>query len=148
MLTLTFSTVSLGVSSLYDNCFSSRYRTRIKFQGHKGFGGAIIRPVEAEALVIDLCASMAHKVTGVQAEIEPTIVARVIRYALEHLSARSDLVIKVHEDDLQVARKFSANWVEKVSDGVNFRVENSDQVERGGCMIGGAEESVDAWLKE
>ena len=104
--------------------------------------------IESEALVIDLCASMAHKVTGVQAEIEPTIVARVIRSALEHLSARSDLVIKVHEDDLQVARKFSAKWVEKVSTGVIFRVEISDHVERGGCMIEGAEESVDARLEE
>lgn len=104
--------------------------------------------IESEALVVDLSASMAHKVTGVQAELEPTIVARVIRSALEHLSARSDLVIKVHEDDLQVARKFSAKWVEKVSAGAVFKVEVSDHVERGGCMIEGMEESVDARLEE
>ena len=104
--------------------------------------------IESEALVVDLSASMAHKVTGVQAELEPTIVARVIRSALEHLSARSDLVIKVHEDDLQVARKFSAKWVEKVSTGAIFKVEISDHVERGGCMIEGVEESVDARLEE
>jgi flagellar assembly protein FliH len=104
--------------------------------------------IESEALVVDLSASMAHKVTGVQAELEPTIVARVIRSALEHLSARSDLVIKVHEEDLQVARKFSAKWVEKVSTGAIFKVEVSDHVERGGCMIEGVEESVDARLEE
>ena len=104
--------------------------------------------IESEALVVDLSASMAHKVTGVQAELEPTIVARVIRSALEHLSARSELVIKVHEDDLQVARKFSAKWVEKVSAGAVFKVEVSDHVERGGCMIEGMEESVDARLEE
>ncbi len=104
--------------------------------------------IESEALVVDLSASMANKVTGVHAELEPTIVARVIRSALEHLSSRSDLVIKVHEDDLQVARKFSARWVEKVSTGAVFRVEISDHVERGGCMIEGVEESVDARLEE
>ena len=104
--------------------------------------------IESEALVVDLAASMAHKVTGVQAEMEPTIVARVIRSALEHLSARSDLVIKVHEDDLQVARRFSAKWVEKVSADAVFRIEVSDHVERGGCMIEGREESVDARLEE
>ena len=104
--------------------------------------------IESEALVVDLSVSIAHRVTGVRAELEPTTVARVIRSALEHLSADSNLVIKVHEEDLQMARKFSAKWVEKVATGSILRVEVSDHIERGGCMIEGKEESVDARLEE
>lgn len=104
--------------------------------------------IESEALVVDLMASMAHRVTGIQAEMDPMIVARVVRSALEHLSERSDLVIKVHEDDLQVARKFAAKWVERVAVDAVLRVETSDHVERGGCMIEGKEEYVDARLEE
>ena len=104
--------------------------------------------IESEALVIDLTAAMAHRITGIQAQIDPTIVARVVRSALEHLSERSGLVIKVHEDDLKVARKFVAKWVEKVAVDAVLRVEVSDHVERGGCMIEGREEYVDARLEE
>ena len=104
--------------------------------------------IESEALVIDLTATMAHRVTGIQAEMDPTIVARVVRSALEHLSERSGLVIKVHEDDLKVARKFVAKWVEKVAADAVLRIEVSGHVERGGCMIEGKEEHVDARLEE
>ncbi|MEE2657965.1 MAG: FliH/SctL family protein [Candidatus Latescibacterota bacterium] len=44
---------------------------------------------DAEALVVDLAIAVARRITGVQAQLDPRIVARSIRQALEHLRERS-----------------------------------------------------------
>ena len=103
---------------------------------------------EAETLVVDLAASLARKVTGVQAETDKTVLIRVAREALARFSESSDLVIMVNADDQQVARRFAEKWVEKVDEDAVLRIISSDQVERGGCMIKGVEENVDARLEQ
>jgi flagellar assembly protein FliH len=103
--------------------------------------------LEAETLVVDLAVAVARRVLRVQAELDPRTVARTVRGALQHLSERSNLVIKVHQDDLQVARRFAAAWVERVEEDAVMKIQVSDHVERGGCMIEGGEENVDARLE-
>jgi flagellar assembly protein FliH len=100
--------------------------------------------LEAETLVVDLAVALARKVTQTQAQIDPKIVARTVRVALRHLSERSNLVIKVNQDDLQVASRFASAWVERIDQEAVLKVRVSDHVERGGCMIEGGEENVDA----
>ena len=104
--------------------------------------------LEAEELVVDLAIDIAHKVSGIRAEIDPKVLARVMRRALAHLSERSNLVLKVHPDDLRIARKFAKQWVERVASDAVLKVLTSDHVGRGGCMIEGTEEFVDARLRE
>ena len=103
---------------------------------------------EAETLVVDLAASLARKVTGVQTETDKTVLIRVAREALARFSESSDLVIMVNADDQQVARRFAEKWVEKVDEDAVLRIISSAQVERGGCMIKGVEENVDARLEQ
>ena len=76
------------------------------------------------------------------------VLARVIHAALGHLSEHSNLVIKVHPEDLKIARKFVGKWVEKVDQDAVIKVQVGNHVSRGGCMIEGKEESVDARLEE
>lgn len=103
--------------------------------------------LEAETLVVDLAAAMARRVTRTMAQLDPRVVARTVRAALEHLAAGSNLVVKVHQDDLQIARRFCAAWVEKMDTDAVLKVQVSDHVSRGGCMIEGGQESVDARLE-
>jgi flagellar assembly protein FliH len=69
---------------------------------------------------------------------------RGIRAALELLAQESRIEIKVHPEDLQIARRFAQRWVEKVAREAVIRVLPSDSVGRGGCMIEGEEGNVDA----
>ena len=104
--------------------------------------------LEAETLVVDLASALALRVTQMQAEIDHMVLARVIHAALGHLSEHSNLVIKVHPEDLKIARKFVGKWVEKVDQDAVIKVQVGNHVGRGGCMIEGKEESVDARLEE
>jgi flagellar assembly protein FliH len=103
---------------------------------------------EAEETVIDLASALAKRIVGFQAEASPKVLVQVVRAALRHLSDRSNLEIMVHPDDLQIARRFAAHWVETVEQDSVLKVRASDHVGRGGCMIEGREENVDARLEE
>ncbi|MFT5087879.1 MAG: flagellar assembly protein FliH [Candidatus Latescibacterota bacterium] len=104
--------------------------------------------VEAEVAVVDLAVALARRIIGIQAVANPKVLIQVARAALEHLSEASNLEIKVHPDDLAVARRFAAHWVKKVDQDAVFKVRSSAHVGRGGCMIEGLEENVDARLDE
>lgn len=104
--------------------------------------------MEAESLVIDLAVALARRVTGIQAEIDRKVLVKVMRTALEHLADRDNLVIKVHQGDLELARKFADHWVARVEADAVIRVVASQDVQRGGCMIEGREVNIDARLGE
>lgn len=103
---------------------------------------------EAERLVVDLGVTLARRITGIQVEADPKVLLRIMRSALEHLSERANLLVKVHPDDLQLASRYAARWVEKVDQDAVLKVRASEEVGRGGCMIEGAEENLDARLEE
>lgn len=103
---------------------------------------------DAEETVIDLAAALARRIVGFQVEVSPKVLIEVVRSALHHLGDRSNLEIKVHPEDLRIVRRFAAHWVEKVDQDAVLKVRASDHVARGGCMIEGREENVDARLEE
>ena len=103
---------------------------------------------EAEETVVALAAALAKRYVGFQVEAGPKELVQVVRNALRHLGDRSNLEIKVHPEDLQIARRFADYWVEKVDADAVLKVRESDHVGRGGCMIEGREENVDARLEE
>lgn len=102
--------------------------------------------LDAENVVVDLAMALARRVVQVEPAADPRLVARTAREALRHLSERSNLLLKVHPEDLGVARRFTAAWVDKVDADAILRVQASGHVDRGGCMIEGPEENVDARL--
>lgn len=102
---------------------------------------------EAEGLVVELAIAVARRIVGVQVEIDPKVLLRGVRAALEQLSEWSQLELKVHPDDLQIARRFAQRWVEKVAQQAIIKVLPSDSVGRGGCLVEGNEENIDARLE-
>jgi flagellar assembly protein FliH len=102
---------------------------------------------EAEALVVDLALALARRVTGAQAAADPKILLRAARGALEELAAQSELVLKVHPEELNIARKFAQRWVERAGGEAALRVRPGEEVDRGGCMLEGEEANLDARLE-
>ncbi len=101
---------------------------------------------EADQLVVDLAVALARRVTGVQAALDPKILLRAIRAALEMLGTQSELVLKVHPADLAIARRFAQRWTEKAAGETALRVLPGEEVDRGGCLLEGEEANLDARL--
>ena len=104
--------------------------------------------LEAETLVMEVAAALALRVAKIRVEEDNKAFAHVIRTALEHLSEQSNLIIKVNREDMAIAQKFARAWAKRVGNDAILKVQASDHVGRGGCMIEGREESVDARLEE
>ena len=102
---------------------------------------------DSESTVMELACALAHRITGLQAEVDRRVLVTVIRDALRHLADHSNLLIKVNPEDLQLARRFAERWVQKVAVDAVMRVQSSEHVSRGGCMIEGTEENLDARLE-
>ncbi len=104
--------------------------------------------VEAETDVVDLIMSISRKILDLQAVSNPKGLLQVVRNALSHMSERSNLEIQVHPEDLAVVQRYAKEWVAKVDKQAVLKVHESPHVDRGGCMIGGREENVDARIEE
>ncbi len=104
--------------------------------------------VESEVAVVDLAVALARRIIGIQVVANPKAFLQVVRSALAHMSERSNLEIKVHPDDLAIAQRYVERWVAKVDADAVLKVRTSAHVARGGCMVEGREENVDARLEE
>jgi flagellar biosynthesis/type III secretory pathway protein FliH len=102
---------------------------------------------EAETLVVEVALGLGRRITGLQAETDPKILARVMRRALENLAESGEITVRVHPDDLQLARRFAAHWVKKVEEDTVLKVRPGANIEPGGCMIEGVDENIDARLE-
>lgn len=104
--------------------------------------------VEAEVDVVDLVVSITRKILALQAVSNPKALLQVVRNALSHMSEKSNLEIRVHPDDLAVVQRYANHWVAKVDKAAVLKVRESVHVDRGGCLIEGGEENIDARLEE
>lgn len=102
---------------------------------------------DSEGVVLELACALAQRITGLQAEVDRRVLVTVIKDALGHLGDHSNLLIKVNPEDHQLARRFAQRWVDKVASDAVFKVQASEHVSRGGCMIEGNEENLDARLE-
>jgi flagellar assembly protein FliH len=101
----------------------------------------------ADETVVDVAVALAQKITGQQVVSDPKALVRIMRTALGQMAEESSLVLKVHPQDLGIARRFAAHWVAKSSSDKVLKVQEADYVGRGGCMLEGGEENVDARLE-
>lgn len=102
---------------------------------------------EAEELVVEVAVELGRRITGIQAETDPKVLARVMRRALENLASTGEIILRVHPDDLDLARRFAAHWTEKVEKTALLKVRPGAHVGRGGCMVEGGGEHIDARLE-
>lgn len=104
--------------------------------------------VEAEVDVVDLSIAMTRKILGIHAVSNPKALLQVVRNALSHMSDSSNLEIRVHPEDLAIVKRYADHWVAKVDKQAVLKVKESPHVDRGGCLVEGRDENIDARLEE
>jgi flagellar assembly protein FliH len=102
---------------------------------------------EMEPQVIDLVLQIAHKVLReeIQARREATL--SIIKHALRRVADTEHVRIRVHPDDLQIAREHRADFL-AVCDGVRqIEIVDDQRVGGGGCIIETPSGTIDASLR-
>ncbi|MEM5948662.1 flagellar assembly protein FliH [Spirochaetia bacterium 38H-sp] len=90
---------------------------------------------ESEAQIVQLVLLIAKKVIKVLSENQKNIVVNNVVQALRKLKTKSDVVIRVNIDDLDVASEHIQDIIEKIEELGNVTVIEDSSVDRGGCII-------------
>ncbi len=104
--------------------------------------------IKSELTVVDLVIAIVKRIIAVEVEKNNKILVNTIKTALNELSLYGRIEIRVHPEDLSIASRFSQHWVEKVDSESVLNVRGSNHVERGGCIIEGPVENIDARLEK
>jgi flagellar biosynthesis/type III secretory pathway protein FliH len=104
--------------------------------------------INSEATVIDLTMAIVRRIIGIESVENKKVLVNTVRAALSELSQYGNIEIRVHPEDLSIATRFSQHWVEKVDKDSVLNVRSSDHVDRGGCIIEGPVENIDARLEK
>lgn len=101
----------------------------------------------AERDLLDFAVGLARRVARYAGELHPEVVEENLQAALELVMANSDVMVRVHPDDLACLRKFAATLAERLEHlpHVNF-VEDST-ITRGGVLVRTDGGEVDARLE-
>lgn len=102
---------------------------------------------EMEPQVVDLVLEIARKVLReeIQARREATL--SIIKHALRHVADTEHVRIRVHPDDLQIAREHREDFL-AVCDGVKqIEIVDDRRVGGGGCIIETPSGTIDASLR-
>jgi flagellar assembly protein FliH len=90
---------------------------------------------EVETQVVELALMMVRKVVKVIAENQKNVVVNNIIQALKKMKARSDVIIRVNLQDLEMASEHTESFIKEIEgDGKLSLVEDSS-IEPGGCIV-------------
>ena len=104
--------------------------------------------IKSELTVIDLIVAIVKRIIAVEIEKNNKVLVNTIKTALNELTRYGRIEIRVHPEDLSIASRFSQHWVEKVDSESVLNVRESNHVDRGGCIIEGPVENIDARLEK
>lgn len=99
----------------------------------------------SEADMLELAFGIARRVIGRVVELDPQIVAEIVRANLEHVRGRTRIVVVVHPDDLPALERRRAQFVAQV-EGAAIYFDADVSVARGGCFIETESGRIDARL--
>jgi flagellar biosynthesis/type III secretory pathway protein FliH len=105
----------------------------------------------AEETVVRIALALAERIVKDRVEIDEETVLRTVREALALAADRREVVLRVHPDDLTLVKEHRPEWLEKLSEADNLRVEGDGRVRRGGCLVetetGDVDGRIDRQLK-
>ncbi|MCL2520938.1 MAG: FliH/SctL family protein [Spirochaetaceae bacterium] len=90
---------------------------------------------EVESQVIELTLLMVRKIVKVLAENQKGIVVSNIIEALRKLKIKSDVVVRVNMDDLELATQRSEVFVREIEGDGKLSFIEDNSIEKGGCII-------------
>lgn len=102
---------------------------------------------EARQQCVELALSVVRKVLGPLAEADAQAVIRVVEKALQQLSDREVLTIRVHPDDLKSLVEAKPRILETFDGIQKLTVLDDPSVKRGGCLVQTPTTEIDARLE-
>lgn len=102
---------------------------------------------EARRQVVELALSVVKKILGPLAEADAQAVLRVVEKALQQLSDREILTIRVHPDDLKSLVEAKPKILEAFDGIQKLTVLDDPSVKRGGCLVQTPTTEIDARLE-
>jgi flagellar assembly protein FliH len=101
---------------------------------------------QMEPQVIDLVLEIARKVLREEIQARREVTLSIIRHALRRVADTEQVRIRVHPDDLQIAREHREDFL-AICDGVRQIEIVDDQRVSGGCIIETPSGTIDASLR-
>ncbi|MFZ7113240.1 MAG: FliH/SctL family protein [Desulfatiglandales bacterium] len=102
---------------------------------------------EAEKEVLQLSTLIAKKIIRKEISLDPQVIARTIRAALEHLVDKSRLRILINPDDMEEVRRILPEIANQAKGG-EFHVVEDHSIERGGCILESGFGRINATLED
>ncbi|AEJ61211.1 Flagellar assembly protein FliH/Type III secretion system HrpE [Spirochaeta thermophila DSM 6578] len=90
---------------------------------------------ESEAQIVQLVLLIAQKVVKVLSEHQKNIVINNVVQALRKLKSKTDVIIRVNLEDLEVTSAHLKEIIEKIEHVGNVTVMEDHTVDRGGCIV-------------
>ena len=101
----------------------------------------------AERDLLDFAIGLARRVAHYAGEVRPEVVQQNLQAALELVMANSDVMVRVHPDDLACLRRFAAELAERLEHLPHVNFVEDGAVTRGGVLVRTDGGEVDARLE-
>jgi len=101
---------------------------------------------EQEKDIIALAVTLTERLVHGQVKIDPDIICRTAREAIEMATEKEEITVRLHPDDLQVLREHAEDLRMRFRSVRNIRIEEDPRIYRGGCIVETKSGYVDATL--
>jgi len=100
-----------------------------------------------EPQVVALVKLMVARVIDVELQINPEILQRTVRRALEKMAGQYAVTLYLHPDDLDAVKEHEIALLDSMPGVESLQIAASDEVEAGGCIARSEHMEVDARLE-
>jgi flagellar assembly protein FliH len=102
---------------------------------------------ETESEVVDLVLQISNKVVKVISEAQRDVVISNVRSALKKLKSKTDIIIRVNTQDLDITNEKAREFLESVENVKHVTVVEDALVDAGGCIVETDKGEIDARIK-
>jgi flagellar assembly protein FliH len=108
--------------------------------------GAFLESLEPQ--VLSLVQAIVQRVLYRDMRADPDLVLRTVRHALENLTDRARLLVRLNPADLEVVRNHKLTFLEEFDGVRQMELMGDDTITSGGCIVESELMQVDAQLDE
>lgn len=112
---------------------------RLVSKVHTVVGGIVTKRKEilqdSEAQVVELVLQIASRVIKVISESQKDIVVQNVKSALSRVKSRTDIIIRVNMEDLEISTERMKEFQAKVEKVKNITILEDATIDRGGCIV-------------
>ena len=103
---------------------------------------------DSDQSLVDLVLAISRKIIGEAVEVREEPILEAVRECLDHLQDKSQVVIKVHPDNLETIRQHRNDWLQALEGIQELIIESDGDISPGGCIVETPKGDVDAQIEE